>query len=365
MTAAAPRVSVIMAVYNGAQYLREAMDSVLAQDFSDFEFVIVDDCSTDATPAMIAAYGDARIVYLRNARNAGQTASLNTALRAARGEYVARIDADDAYQPGKLRRQVAFLDANPDVAVCGTAAVKFDGHGREFGLFIPPTRAEDIRFTIHQRVPVCHVSVMMRRDRVLACGGYDEDYKYAADYALWSTLLQRGHRIANLPEPLMKYREFPASLGAVHKLGTGGDESARIIAANADHFGRMRLSAEESRDIALLFFPAAGLAPSAITRAYANLRRLAAATYGRIPLRVAIQLRAVLFWSLLKRAMHEDPDTGVAAGRREVAREVRRSLGRPGIAILGAAAWLLSLAGEARIVRLKDSTLPRLLRSLR
>ena len=362
---AVPRVSVIMAVYNGGRYLREAMDSVLSQDFADFEFVIVDDCSTDETPAMIAAYGDPRIVYLRNERNAGQTASLNTALRAARGPFVARIDADDAYQPGKLRRQVAFLEANPDVAVCGTAAVKFDGDGREFGLFIPPTRADDIRFAIHQRVPVCHVSVMMRRDAVLAAGGYDEGYKYAADYALWSTLLTRGHRIANLPEPLMKYREFRASLGAVHKLGTAGDESARIIAGNARALAQVSLSPEESRDIALLFFPAAGLSPAAIARAYENLRRLARVTYGTVPRRISLQLRGVLFWSFLKRAMHVDEQTPPGRGRRELAGEVGRSLRRPGVLAAGAAAWVLSLAGEERIVRLKDSTLPRLLKRLR
>jgi glycosyltransferase involved in cell wall biosynthesis len=362
---ATPRVSIIMAVYNAARYLREAMDSVVSQDFTDFEFVIVDDCSTDETPAIIAAYADPRVVYLRNERNTGQTPSLNRALRASRGQYVARLDGDDAYQAGKLRRQVEFLDAHPQVAVCGTAAVKFDGEGREFGLYTPPVRSEDVRFAIHHRVPVCHVSVMMRREPVMACGGYDESYKYAADYALWSTLLVRGERIANLPEPLTKYREFRASLGAVHKLGAAGDESARIIAANAASLARVRLSPDESRDIALLFFPAAGLSPAAITRAYQNLRRLARASYGRLPWRIAVQLRAVLFWSLLKRAMHEDEGTPAGAGRRELAAEVRRSATRPGIALLGAAAWLLSLVGEARIVRLKDSTLPRLLKSLR
>ena len=365
MSTARPRVSVIMAVYNAERYLREAMDSVVSQDFTDFEFIIIDDCSTDETPAIIASYADPRIVYVRNERNAGQTPSLNRALGLARGEYIARIDGDDAYQPGKLRRQVEFLDAHPGVAVCGTAAVKFDGEGREFGLFIPPVRRQDIQFTIHHRVPVCHVSVMMRREPVVASGGYDEHYKYAADYALWSTLLTRGSEIANLPEPLMKYREFRASLGAVHKLGAAGDESARIIAANAAALAGVTLSADEARDIALLFFPAAGLPPAAIVRAYENLRRLARVSYGRLPWRVALQLRAVLFWSLLKRAMHEDAQTPPGAGRREVAGEVRRSLLKPGIALAGATAWLLSLAGEARIVRLKDSTLPRLLKSLR
>jgi hypothetical protein len=365
MTTAHPRLSIIMAVYNAARYLREAMDSVVSQDFRDFEFIIVDDCSTDDTPGIIASYGDPRIAYVRNECNAGQTPSLNRALGIARGQYIARIDGDDAYRPGKLRRQVDFLDANPEVCVCGTAAVKIDGEGREFGVFVPPVRPHDIRFAIHHRVPVCHVSVMMRREPVMVCGGYDERYKYAADYALWSTLLTRGHRIANLPQPLMQYREFRASLGAVHKLGAAGDESARIIAANAEALAHVTLSPEESRDIALLFFPAAGMSPAAITRAYHNLRRLARASYGRLPGRVALHLRAVLFWSLLKHAMHEGEGSPGGAGRRQLAAEVRRSATRPGVALLGAAAWLLSLAGEARILRLKDSTLPRLMKSLR
>ena len=360
-----PRVSIIMAVYNGGRYLREAMDSVFSQDYSDYEFVIVDDCSTDDTPGIIASYGDTRVVYIRNDRNAGQTPSLNRALRAARGEYVARIDADDAYQPGKLTRQVAYLDAHQDVAVCGTAAVKYDGEGREFGLFMPPVRTEDVRFSIHHRVPVCHVSVMMRRERILACGGYDERYRYAADYALWSTLLKQGHRIANIPAPLMKYREFRESLGAVHKVGTAGDESARIIADNAKALAGVELTGDEARDIALLFFPAAGLSPSALRGAYANLRRLARAVYGTVPWRVSLQLRATLFWSFLKHAMHEDGSLPAGHGRRELVTEMRRSLGRPGILAAAAGAWLLSFAGEQRIIRLKDSTLPRVMRSLR
>jgi hypothetical protein len=360
-----PRVSIIMAVYNGSRYLREAMDSVFAQDYRDYEFVIVDDCSTDDTPSIIASYGDPRVVYMRNERNAGQTPSLNVALRAARGEYVARIDADDAYQPGKLRHQVAYLDSHPETAVCGTAAVKFDADGHEFGLFTPPVRSEDVEFSIYHRVPVCHVSVIMRREVVLSCGGYDEAYRYAADYALWSTLLKRGHKIANIPVPLMKYREFEESLGAVHKVGRAGEESAQIIASNASTLAGIPLTGEEARDIALLFFPAAGLSPGAIARAYENLWRLAAVAYGSIPWRVALQLRATLFWSFLKRAMHEDGAGPAEQGRRELAMEVRRSLSRPAIAVPAAAAWLLSFAGERRIVRWKQSTLPRLMRWLR
>lgn len=360
-----PRVSIIMAVYNGSRYLREAMDSVLSQDYRDYEFVIVDDCSTDDTAEIIASYGDPRTVYIRNERNSGQTPSLNRALHAARGEYVARIDADDAYQPGKLRRQVAYLDAHPEVAVCGTAAVKFDGEGREFGLFTPPLRTDDVEFSIYHRVPVCHVSVMMRRAVVVAAGGYDEGYRYAADYALWSTLLKKGQKIANLPEPLMKYREFRESLGAVHKVGRAGDESAQIIASNAAALAGVTLGDDEARDIALLFFPAAGLSPAAIARAYGNLRRLATVAYGTVPWRVALQLRATLFWSFLKRAMHEDETEAAGRGRRELAGEIRRSFTRPGIALPAAGAWLLSFAGERRIVRWKDSTLPRLMRSLR
>jgi hypothetical protein len=226
-------------------------------------------------------------------------------------------------------------------------------------------RPEDVDFSIYYRVPVCHVSVMMRREAVVACGGYDERYRYAADFALWSTLLKRGLRIANIGEPLTKYREFRESLGAVHKLGTAGTESADIIASNAQALAGIALTQEEARDIALLFFPAAGLAPAAIARAYANLRRLARVAYGRLPWRVSLQLRAVLFWSFLKRAMHHDDAIAPGQGRRELAAEIRNALMRPGVFLPAGAAWLLSFAGEQRIVRWKDSMLPRVMRSLR
>src|SRR5512146_2439112 len=109
-----PIVSVVMPVYNSAPYLREAVDSILAQTFTDFEFIIVDDGSSDETPQILDGYGDARIRRLRNERNMGVVPTLNCGLAAARGRYVARHDADDISLPTRLEQQVRFLDTHPE-----------------------------------------------------------------------------------------------------------------------------------------------------------------------------------------------------------------------------------------------------------
>jgi len=114
---AVPRVSVAMAVYNGERYLRQAVDSVLAQTFCDFEFLIVDDGSTDSTPEILAGYGDRRVVVISNSQNVGLTRSLNRCLERARGEYVARMDADDVSMPTRLEKQAAYLDRHPAVGL--------------------------------------------------------------------------------------------------------------------------------------------------------------------------------------------------------------------------------------------------------
>ena len=282
----APLVSVVMAVHNGARYVRLAIDSVLAQDLTDLELVIVDDGSSDETPAIIASYADARIVYVRNQTNLGQTRSLNVGLARARAEFVARIDADDVYLPGKLSRQYALMQSRSDVAICGTAAIKIDADGNAFGTYVPPTRSDDVRFVLCQRVPVCHVSVIMRRASILAVGGYDERYRYAADYALWSVLAQSVPRSVNLDERLMLYQEFRVAR-AVHKIGTAGDEGARSCAGTSRRSPASRSRSTTAGPLRCCSFPKANLDNDAIARAYLNLSgvaRASTADAGRVQL---------------------------------------------------------------------------------
>jgi glycosyltransferase involved in cell wall biosynthesis len=200
-------VSVVLAVFNGERYVRQAMESLFAQTFRDFEIVVIDDGSTDGTPGILRGYDDSRVRIVRNERNLGLIASLNRGLREAAGEYVARIDADDPSHPERFAKQVDFLDRHPEVALVGTLGRCIDDTGRQFmhGPDRRPTGHDDIWESLLQKNTFLHSSVMYRREVVQALGGYDPTARHAEDYALWLLIAER-HRVANIPEQLVDYR---------------------------------------------------------------------------------------------------------------------------------------------------------------
>lgn len=353
-----PRVSVVMAVYNGAHWLPGSLASVLEQDFRDFELIVVDDCSTDATPRLLQQHSDARIVHLRNERNLGQTASLNKGLRSARAPLIARIDADDLWLPGKLTRQVEFLDRNPDITVLGTWATRIDLEGRSLGPHNSPVSRAEVVARLLRGVPVCHVSVVMRRAAVLEAGGYPEHYRFAADFALWSALARSGAGITSLPERLTAYRENPSTFGAQQKLGAAGDEAAEIIRLNARAFAGAELDAVQSREIALMFFPDAGLEARSLVSAWRNLSRLQRAALRGAHPRLALDLWSLLVWGLAKR-WSEARSRG-APWSAEAARLLRSDWMSPGAAVGVAIAALLALIRMQRLQSLKAALAPLL-----
>jgi glycosyltransferase involved in cell wall biosynthesis len=202
-----PAVSVLMGVWNGAPQLREAVLSVLSQTMADLELIVVDDDSTDATPAILASFRDPRLHVVRRARG-GLTSALNAALRLARAPLVARLDADDVALPERLERQLAFLSAHPDVGLVGTAAREVDAAGREVAIVRPPADDAGIRRALIRRNPFVHSSVVMRRAAVERAGRYDEAFPVAQDYDLWMRMSRVTH-MANLPEPLVVRRLRP------------------------------------------------------------------------------------------------------------------------------------------------------------
>jgi hypothetical protein len=211
-----PTVSVLMAVYNGEAWLREAIDSILGQTFTDLEFVIVDDGSTDGSADIIASYRDPRIRSIRNARNSGLTRSLNLGLAECRGALVARQDADDVSEPSRLAEQVAYLEAHPDVAVVGTWYTKIGPDGEVLGTRPLPTLPLEIQWAMLFHCPLIHSGVLFRRE-VLAreTGFYDERFSYAQDYDLWSRVADRLP-VANVPAYLLRLRINPASMTATY-----------------------------------------------------------------------------------------------------------------------------------------------------
>lgn len=204
--ASAPKISVLMAVYNGAAYLREAMDSVFAQTFRDFEFVVVDDGSTDATPSILAGYADSRLRVITLIGNKGHTTALNEGWRACRGAYVARMDGDDICHPERFARQAAMLDADPELGIIGSAVWIVDAAGRRLDYVAQPTGDGAIRFVAMSRNPFHHPTVMWRTDAFAARGLiFDERYQANQDLDLWTRALPTL-RAVNLRAPLLSYR---------------------------------------------------------------------------------------------------------------------------------------------------------------
>lgn len=197
-------VSVLMPAYNAEKYIAQAIDSVLGQTFDDFEFIIINDCSTDCTEEIILSYNDPRIVYVRNEENLGVAATLNKGLAIAKGEYIARMDADDISLPERFAKQVTYLEANEDIVVLGTNVESFNELGT-ISTGWSATEPEQMKVDLLFSCGLAHPSVMMRTEVIRELGGYDEAFNGLEDYELWCRVLEK-HKITTLPDILLRYR---------------------------------------------------------------------------------------------------------------------------------------------------------------
>jgi len=205
-----PKVSVVMSVFNGEKYLREAMDSILTQTFTDFEFIIINDGSTDRTREILESYVDPRI-RLYHQQNMGLTKSLNKGLSFAKGDYLARQDGDDISYPERLSYQVNFLDSNKNIGLIGTFASFINSKGEEFNIWKPPWEHEGIKKHLMITNCFCHGSVMFRKDCLDTVGYYREKFKYSQDYDLWIRISEQ-YRVANINEILYKNRRSSSTI---------------------------------------------------------------------------------------------------------------------------------------------------------
>lgn len=201
------KVSVLLPVYNGGGELRQALDSILRQDLSEFELIVIDDASTDRSAQVIRRYAaaDSRVRPVYHSRNAGLASTLNEGLETARGELVARMDQDDESLPNRLRVQASFLDAHPEVVVAGSFVYHMGARTDRDRLVRFPTESEEIKRTLQRENCIYHPSVMFRRRQILELGGYRPQFKNAEDYDLWLRVSKR-FELANIPEPLLRYR---------------------------------------------------------------------------------------------------------------------------------------------------------------
>ena len=210
-----------MCVHNGRPHLAAAIESVLAQTWRDFEFLIIDDASTDESAEIARGFTDPRIRLLRNEQNLGLTRSMNLGLREARGELIARQDADDLSAPERFARQIAALEAHPEVPLLGSQARLIDGRGHSRGNRDLPLDSVSLRWESLLDNPLIHSAAMFRRAVVLEeFGGYDESFPCCQDYALWTRVMER-YPAANLPERLVSIREHSMSVSATRKIEAG------------------------------------------------------------------------------------------------------------------------------------------------
>jgi glycosyltransferase involved in cell wall biosynthesis len=229
----APRVTVLMPVYNGERFLCEAIESILRQTFTDFEFLIINDGSTDSSIDIIQSYNDHRISLVNNDCNHGLVASLNRGFQLAQGEYIARMDADDISRPERLELQVGFLDANSPVGVCGSWVRYFPMANNN--VWKLPEHSEEIRCRQFHTVGVAHPAVMMRRRFFTEYGlFYDPLYCHIEDFELWGRAIQYMD-FANIQKVLLDYRISPDQICAMH----GAEQLAAIAPLRLDQVRKL------------------------------------------------------------------------------------------------------------------------------
>lgn len=209
----APLVSILMGVYNADKYLGEVIDSLLGQTWQDFEMIVVDDGSTDRSPAILEEYAkrDSRIRVLTQT-NQGVGRAVNRALELVKGKYIARADADDYSHPQRLEKQVAFMEAHPEVVALGTRVMLVDPIGIPISPHLAATGHEAIEAELLKGngSAVCQPSVMLRRDALLQVGGYDSRWRVTEDLDLFLRLAEIG-KLENMTEPLVNWRQHLGS----------------------------------------------------------------------------------------------------------------------------------------------------------
>jgi glycosyltransferase involved in cell wall biosynthesis len=267
-----PKVSVVLNAYNGDPWIDECIQSVLAQTMGDFEFIVIDDGSTDGTWAKINSYKDSRMRAFTQ-ENRGISATANRGVSLAKADYIARIDHDDVMMPTRLERELAYLQDHPDVALVCTYAQLIYENELSADLYRAPVSSPALRLRLVFENPVVQPTVMMRTDVVRKLGGYNEDPAFfpADDFELW-TRMAFEHNLVTIPEALSRYRIRPSS--ASHQMRTVNHNV--LISANSLHrFLRTESTYQECTSLAAIFHRLAGeIAPLGLQRALAMFDRV-------------------------------------------------------------------------------------------
>lgn len=336
-----PLVSVVLPVYNGEEFLSQAVDSMLAQTFTDYELIVVDDGSTDRTAALLKGYQDSRLTVYRHDRNEGLVAALNTGWQQAGGTLIAIMNADDVSLPDRLAQQTAFLQAHPQIGLLGSAVERIDRSGAFQSFWPRATLPGVVRWELFFKSPFVHPTVMMRRSLLAEVGGYRQEARDAEDFDLWVRMVSVT-QAANLPAALLRYRLWPGSISMQRRQSMETHSIAICRATMSRGLGRM-LSLRET----------------------AMLRRLDSRATGELPVTVEdVRHVAALVFELQRRYVAESSLT--ALERQQIDASVARKL-----VALGRCAWSID-HGEAvrlfvaalRLLPEKPLLVPRAWRAL-
>ena len=236
---AVPKVSVIIPTHNREAFIREAIDSVISQSYSDWEIIIIDDASEDGTEKIVKEYTrtEPRIKYFKNEKNLGIAKSRNRGLELANGIYIAPLDSDDIWlDKDKLKKQVEFLDANPDYALLGGGIMHINAESKPIKKVLFPVYDSLIRNIILQYNPFAQSTLLFRKKVALECGGYSTEYKICDDYDLWLKI-GKNHKFTNIPQVLAGYRVHGGNITHTKRLTTAR-EILEIIKIYKPYYNR-------------------------------------------------------------------------------------------------------------------------------
>lgn len=238
-----PMISVVMSVYNGAPFLSEAIESILNQTIEDFEFLIIDDASTDDSLNLIQSFKDPRIRVIQNSENLGLTRSLNKGLKAAQGKYIARMDADDISFSVRFEKQLDVFKNDSDVILCGTGCQIF---GNEERIERVPSDSKEIKCRLLFGNVFVHSSVMLQKASFSEKQFfYDENFNFVEDYDLWTRISFEG-KMVNISEPLIYYRNHDAQKTAEYNNLRRDKVKKEIVQILSHQLKRIKLNFSES-----------------------------------------------------------------------------------------------------------------------
>jgi len=346
-----PLVTVLMTVYNGGDYLKASVQSILNQTFKDFEFLIVNDCSTDDSVKTIESFNDKRIIIHNNEKNIGQTKSLNVGLKLAKGKYIARMDADDMAFPPWLEKLSGFMSTNLEYDVVSSGAVVIDKNDNIKYFIDRLIDNDEIMFTIFFHTPLNHVGSMMNKETILSIGGYNESFSIVQDYELWSSLIRKGKKITSIADYLVAVRIHNQSLTGQESNAQTLTEPARTIFENIKCLTNLTINYNEAINLRRLFDSFHVLSSDE----FAQTIKIFTAIYNNLKINLNegkikdyIEPQIVNFYS--KKALHEIAHDDVQKGR-ETSKQCLRNYG---FYLIPFAIYLSSFLGKRGVNEVTD-----------